>query len=129
VSTKPVIVKLAPTLSDMARSARVAQAAGAAGFALVNTIPGMLVHDGTGAARLGAGNGGVSGPALLPVGILATRRVTEATGLPVIGVGGVRTGADARAYLTAGAALVAIGTAALADPRLPERLARELSRG
>jgi dihydroorotate dehydrogenase (NAD+) catalytic subunit len=63
------------------------------------------------------------------VGILATQRVRQATGLPVIGVGGVRTGEDVRAYLTAGAALVGIGTAALADPRLPERLVRSLADG
>ncbi len=103
--------------------ARVAQAEGAEAVSLVNTVPGML--DG----RLGNGMGGLSGPALLPVGVLATRRVTERVGMPVIGVGGVRTSADAREYLAAGAALVAVGTAALADPRVPERIARELARG
>ncbi len=77
--------------------------------------------------RLGAGNGGVSGPALLPVGVLATRRVRERTGLPVIGIGGIRTVEDVRQYLDAGAVLVAVGTAALADPRCPERLARTWS--
>ena len=69
----------------------------------------------------------MSGPALLPIGVLATRRVTERVGIPVIGVGGIRSAADARAYLDAGATLVAIGTAALADPRLPERVARDLA--
>lgn len=130
---RPVIAKLAPTLPDIAHSAAVAQRAGADGFALVNTMPGMLFRngqdDGRAAHALGAGNGGVSGPALLPVGVLATRRVAEATGLPVIGVGGVRRAEDVRAYLRAGAVLVAVGTAALADPRIPERLARELSHG
>jgi dihydroorotate dehydrogenase (NAD+) catalytic subunit len=96
-------------------------------------MPGMLFRDGpAGPAsrpRLGAGNGGVSGPPLLPVGILATHRVHEATGLPVIGVGGVRTVNDVRAYLAAGASLVGIGTAALAEPRLPERIARGIARG
>jgi len=58
-----------------------------------------------------------------------TRRVRERVGVPVIGVGGIRTAADAREYLAAGATLVAIGTAALADPRVPQRVARELSRG
>ena len=71
----------------------------------------------------------MSGPALLPIGVLATRRVVARTALPVIGVGGIRTASDARAYLAAGAALVAVGTAALADPRVPERIARELSHG
>jgi dihydroorotate dehydrogenase (NAD+) catalytic subunit len=79
--------------------------------------------------RLGAGHGGVSGPLLFPVGVLATRRVHEATGLPVIGVGGIRRYEDVVAYVAAGATLVAIGTAALADPRLPERLARDLIHG
>jgi dihydroorotate dehydrogenase (NAD+) catalytic subunit len=69
----------------------------------------------------------VSGPALLPIGVLATRRVRERVGLPVIGVGGIRTAADAREYLGAGATLVAVGTAALADPRVPERIVRELA--
>jgi dihydroorotate dehydrogenase (NAD+) catalytic subunit len=90
---------------------------------VVNTVPGTLAH------RLGNGFGGVSGPSLLPIGVLATRRVRERVTVPVIGVGGIRTANDAREYLAAGAVLVAIGTAALADPRVPERIARELTRG
>jgi dihydroorotate dehydrogenase (NAD+) catalytic subunit len=61
--------------------------------------------------------------------VLATARVVERTGLPVIGVGGVRSAADVRQYLAAGASLVAIGTAALADPRLPERVIADLEAG
>ncbi len=71
----------------------------------------------------------MSGPALLPIGVLATRRVVERVGMPVIGVGGIRSAADAREYLAAGATLVAVGTAALADPRVPARIARGLVRG
>ena len=122
-SSRPLSVKLSPVLPDLPAMARVAQAEGADAVTLVNTIPGMLDR------RLGNGSGGLSGPALLPVGVLATRRVTEQVGIPVIGVGGVRTAADAREYLGAGARLVAIGTAALADPRVPARIARELTRG
>ena len=133
VTARPLVVKLAPTLADIARSARVAQEAGADGCSLVNTMPGMLFRNGAAGSaprpRLGAGNGGISGPPLLPVGILATRRVRDATGLPIIGVGGVRSVNDVRAYLAAGASLVGIGTAALAEPRLPERLARRVARG
>jgi dihydroorotate dehydrogenase (NAD+) catalytic subunit len=67
---------------------------------------------------------------LLPVGVLAVAQVVErADTLPVIGVGGVRSAADVRQYLRVGAALVAVGTAALADPRLPERIIRDLERG
>ncbi len=128
---KPIIVKLAPTLSDIAATAEVAAEAGADGFSVVNTMPGLLYREHGGEhefpTQLGAGNGGVSGPALLPIGVLATRRIGERTGLPVIGMGGIRTVEDVRQYLDAGATLVAVGTAALADPRCPERLARSWS--
>ncbi len=125
---KPLIAKLSPVLPDIAGMALVARDAGAAGVTVVNTLPGYLA-DAAGAPRLGNGNGGVSGPALLPVGVLAVRRIMERSGgMPVIGVGGIRTAADARQYLQAGAALVAIGTAALADPRIPERIIAELER-
>jgi dihydroorotate dehydrogenase (NAD+) catalytic subunit len=123
VATRPLVIKLSPVLPDIRAMAQVAKDQGADAVSLVNTIPGMLD------ARLGHGAGGVSGPALLPIGVLATRRVAERVGLPVIGVGGIRTADDARAYLAAGASLVAIGTAALADPRVPERVARDLARG
>ena len=125
----PLSAKLSPVLPDMPRMALVARDSGADAITVVNTLPGLLFAEGTGAARLGNGNGGVSGPVLLPVGVLAAARVVERTGgMPVIGVGGVRSAADARQYLRVGAALVGIGTAALADPRLPERVIRELER-
>jgi len=123
VATRPIAVKLSPVLPDIAGMARVAEQEGADAVTLVNTIPGAL--DG----RLGNGTGGVSGPALLAIGVLATRKVRGAVAIPVIGVGGIRTARDAREYLAAGASLVAIGTAALADPRIPGRVARELGRG
>jgi dihydroorotate dehydrogenase (NAD+) catalytic subunit len=109
--------------------ALLARDAGADGISAINTIPGFL-YSNDGGARLGQGHGGVSGPGLLPIGLLAVSRVVERTGgMPVIGVGGVRSAADVRQYLRAGASLVAMGTAALADPRLPERIVRELERG
>jgi len=119
---KPLVIKLSPILPDLPTMARVAQQEGADAVSLVNTIPGIL------AGRLGNGFGGVSGPALLPIGVAATRRVREQVDLPVIGVGGIRRAEDAREYLRAGASLVAIGTAALADPRVANRIARELDR-
>jgi len=121
VSTRPLAVKLSPVLPDIPAMARVARDEGAEAVSLVNTMPGLLDK------RLGNGSGGLSGPALLLIGVLATRRVRERVDMPVIGVGGVRNVADAREYLAAGATLVAIGTAALADPRVPVRIARELS--
>ncbi|HWC74470.1 MAG TPA: dihydroorotate dehydrogenase [Gemmatimonadales bacterium] len=120
-STRPLTIKLSPVLPDIPAMARVAREEGAEAVTLINTMPGLLD------SRLGNGSGGLSGPALLPIGVLATRRVRELVDMPVIGVGGVRTAADARAYLAAGASLVAIGTAAMADPRVPARIARELS--
>ncbi|MGH7538364.1 MAG: dihydroorotate dehydrogenase [Gemmatimonadales bacterium] len=122
-TTRPLVIKLSPVLPDIAAMARVAQQEGADAVSLVNTLPGRLEH------RLGLGYGGVSGPALLPIGVLATQRVREHLDMPVIGVGGIRSAADARQYLNAGAALVAVGTAALAHPRVPERIARELGHG
>jgi dihydroorotate dehydrogenase (NAD+) catalytic subunit len=124
---KPLLVKLSPVLPDPARTARAAAGAGADGFTTVNTLPAQ-VYDAQGKSRLGAGSGGLSGPPLLPVGVKMTRLVARGTGKPVIGVGGIRTGADALQYLEAGASLVAVGTAALADPRAPERIVRELAR-
>jgi dihydroorotate dehydrogenase (NAD+) catalytic subunit len=125
----PLVAKLSPVLPDIAQIALVARDAGADAISAVNTLPGLLYGQ-NGVARLGQGPGGVSGPVLLPVGVRAVARIAERTqGMPVIGAGGVRSADDVRQYLRAGASLVAIGTGALADPRLPERIIRDLERG
>lgn len=125
VTRRALIAKLSPVLPDIPGMAAVAVEAGADGISVVNTIPGCLARDGV--PRLGNGSGGVSGPALLPVGLLAVQKVkARLPQVPVIGVGGVRSAGDVREYLAAGASLVAIGTAQLADPRLPERIVEEL---
>jgi dihydroorotate dehydrogenase (NAD+) catalytic subunit len=125
----PLIAKLSPLLPDIGGMAVAARDAGADAVTAVNTLPGLLWHS-DGGARLGQGNGGMSGPALLPLGVLAVTRILDRTGgMPVIGVGGVRSAGDVRQYLRAGASLVALGTAALADPRLPERIVRDLETG
>ena len=124
----PLIAKLSPVLPDIAGMAQTARDAGADAISAVNTMPGFLF--GGNGPRLGNGNGGVSGPGLLPVGVLAVARIVERIGpTPVIGVGGVRSAADVRQYLKVGAALVAIGTGALADPRMPQRIIAELEQG
>lgn len=128
VTQKPLIVKLSPVLADPGGTAERAVEAGADGFTTVNTLPALLYEDEGTRPRLGSGTGGLSGPVLLPVGLRFTRLVARASGRPVIGVGGVRTGRDALQYLEAGASLVGVGTAALADPRAPERIVRELAR-
>jgi dihydroorotate dehydrogenase (NAD+) catalytic subunit len=122
----PLVAKLSPVLPDIGGMARVARDAGADAISVVNTLPGRLLRP-EGESRLGQAFGGVSGPTLLPIGLLAVTRVVERTdGMPVIGVGGVRSAADVRQYLGVGASLVAMGTAALADPRLPERIVADL---
>jgi dihydroorotate dehydrogenase (NAD+) catalytic subunit len=125
-TTKPLFVKLSPTLQDIAGTAAAAVEAGADGITVVNTIPGLVIDTETRRPVLGFGTGGVSGAALRPVGVLATARVARAVKVPVIGAGGIATVGDIVQYLLAGASLVAIGTAALQDPRLPERLVTEL---
>ena len=125
---RALVAKLSPALPDIPAVAEAAVVAGADGISVVNTLPGYLFNGER--PRLGNGNGGVSGPALLAVGLLAVRKVKERLpAIPVIGVGGVRSAADVRQYLSAGASLVAIGTAQLADPRLPERIVRDLAAG
>jgi dihydroorotate dehydrogenase (NAD+) catalytic subunit len=122
----PLLAKLSPVLTDIGAMGLVARDAGADGISAVNTFPGLL-FDNAGRTRLGQGPGGVSGPSLLPLGVLAVSRILDRTGgVPVIGGGGVRSASDVRQYLRAGASLVAVGTAALADPRLPERIVAEL---
>lgn len=125
---RPLFAKLSPTLPDIARTAAVAVDAGADGITVVNTIPGLVVEVEHRRPALGFGTGGVSGQALLPVGVLATWRVSRAVTVPVIGLGGVRSALDALQYIVAGAWLVGIGTAALRDPRQPERVVRDLRR-
>jgi dihydroorotate dehydrogenase (NAD+) catalytic subunit len=128
VTTRPLFVKLSPTLPDIGRTARVAVDAGADGISVVNTIPVLVIDVERRRPALGFGSGGVSGPGLLPVGVLATRKVRQAVAAPIIGVGGISIATDILQYIIAGASLVAVGTAAMKDPRLPERLVRDLDR-
>lgn len=123
---RPLLVKLSPTLQDIARSAAVAVDAGADIITLVNTLPGLVVDVERRRPALGFGTGGVSGPGLLPIGVLATWRVSRAVAAPIVGLGGISSARDALQYLMAGASLVGVGTAALRDPRAPERIVRDL---
>lgn len=123
---RPIFVKLSPTLQDIVRSAGVAVDAGADAITLVNTLPGLVVDVERRRPALGFGTGGVSGPGLLPIGVLATWKVSRSVSAPIVGLGGITSARDALQYLMAGATLVGVGTAALRDPRAPERIAREL---
>lgn len=125
---RPLFVKLSPTLADIAGAARTAVDAGADGITVINTIPGLLIDLATRRPALGFGTGGVSGASILPVGVLATARVARAVRVPIIGVGGIATAEDALQYLVAGASLVALGTAAMRDPRAAEEVVRGVDR-
>lgn len=127
-TARPIFVKLSPTLgAGIVETARVAVDHGATGLTLVNTMPGLVIDTVHRKPKISFGSGGISGPALLPIGLLATWRVSRALpGVPLIGLGGVSTGDDAVQYLLAGASLVGVGTAALRDPRAPERIVRQM---
>lgn len=126
---RPLFVKLSPALADVASAARVAIDAGADAISLVNTMPGLVVDVERKRPALGFGSGGVSGAALLPVGVLATWKVHRALpSVPLLGVGGVRSGTDVLQYMLAGASVVGVGTAAMRDPRAPARIVDELAR-
>jgi dihydroorotate dehydrogenase (NAD+) catalytic subunit len=125
---RPLFVKLSPTLQDIGAAARCAVDAGADGITVINTIPGLVIDLETRRPALGFGSGGVSGPGLLPVGVLATVKVRRVVSVPIIGVGGVSKAEHVLQYLVAGASLVAVGTAQLVDPRASERIVRDLER-
>ena len=125
---KPIFVKLSPTLQDIGKSAQTAADAGADGISVVNTLPGLVIDVETRKPALGFGTGGVSGPGLLPVGVLATHKVSKAVRVPVIGVGGISRATDVVQYVIAGASLVAVGTAAMQQPRMAEKLVDDLEK-
>jgi dihydroorotate dehydrogenase (NAD+) catalytic subunit len=123
----PIWAKLSPNVTDLVAIAGAALAGGAAGLTLVNTLMGMAIDPSSGLPRLGAGGGGLSGPALHPVAVRAVYECRRAfPAAPIVGVGGVVTGRDAAELLSAGADAVQVGTATFADPRAPLRVLEEL---
>jgi dihydroorotate dehydrogenase subfamily 1 len=126
LTEKPLIVKLTPNVADAAAVARGAERGGADAVSLINTLKGTAVDPATGAPALGNGYGGLSGPAVRPVALEQVRSVRAAVGLPIVGMGGISTGADAAEFLALGAAVVAVGTENFRDPRAGSRVAAEL---
>ena len=124
---KQLWAKLSPAVPDIAEVARAAQAAGADGLSLVNTIRGLELDDRTLEPVLGPGVGGLSGPALKPIALAAVHACYRATELPIVGMGGIRTGRDVLDFVAAGAQHVAIGTVLFADPEAPARIRAELA--
>lgn len=126
-SAKPMIAKLSPSTSRPEDVAAAAQAAGADAVSLVNTLPGMAFDPNTAKPWLGAGSGGISGPAIRPVALAQVARAAERVDIPLIGMGGVQSGRDAAELIAAGATLVAVGTENFRDPAAGGRILSELS--
>jgi dihydroorotate dehydrogenase (NAD+) catalytic subunit len=127
LTAKPLVVKLTPNATDVGAVAAAAEAHGADAVSLVNTLRGMALHPETGAPWLGGVTGGVSGPAIRAVALAQVHAVAERVSVPIVGMGGVQTGAHAREFLRAGATLVAVGTESFRDPRAGSRVAAELA--
>lgn len=127
VATRPVIVKLSPNVSAIEPLARAAEASGADAISLVNTLIGLAIDARARRPRIGAGFGGLSGPAIKPVALRLVYQAAQAVKIPVVGLGGIATGEDAAEFLIAGACAVEVGTATFWDPRSPLRIAEELS--
>jgi dihydroorotate dehydrogenase (NAD+) catalytic subunit len=126
LTAKPLIVKLTPNVADPASVAVAAAEGGADAVSLINTLKAAAIDPASGLPGIAAGHGGLSGPAVRPVAIAQVRAVAAAVDLPIVGMGGISTGADAREFLSAGAALVAVGTESFRDPRAGNRIAEEL---
>ncbi|CAN5196448.1 dihydroorotate dehydrogenase [soil metagenome] len=123
---KPLIVKLTPNTADPAGVAAAAQDGGADAVSLINTLRASAILPGATTPWLGAGSGGLSGPAVKPVALEQVRRVSERVEIAVIGMGGIETGRDAADFLAMGADLVAVGTANFRDPAAASRVRAEL---
>jgi dihydroorotate dehydrogenase (NAD+) catalytic subunit len=123
---KPLYAKLSPAVPDVAELAVAAEAAGADGLSLVNTIRGLALDERTLRPRLARAAGGVSGPALRPIALAAVFACRAASTLPIVGMGGVATGRHALELLAAGATDVALGTVLFSDPDAPARIRSEL---
>ena len=115
-TSKPVIVKLSPNVTDIATMARAVVDAGADAVSLINTITGMAIDVETRRPKLANVTGGLSGPAIRPVALRMVWQVAGVVDVPVIGIGGIMTATDALAFLIAGATAVQVGTANFVDP-------------
>ena len=120
-------MKLTPNVADPASVAVAAEEGGADAVSLINTLKASAIDPVTRRPGIAAGHGGLSGPAVRPVAIAQVRAVAAAVGLPLIGMGGVCSGADALEFLDAGASIVAVGTESFRDPMAGRRVADELA--
>jgi dihydroorotate dehydrogenase (NAD+) catalytic subunit len=128
VAKRPVIVKLSPNVAAIEPFARVAEQNGADAVSLVNTFVALAIDAKSRRPRIGAGYGGLSGPAIKPIALRMVEQAANAVKIPVIGIGGITTGEDAAEFLIAGASLVEVGTATFWDPAATVKIARELEK-
>jgi dihydroorotate dehydrogenase (NAD+) catalytic subunit len=124
----PLLAKLSPDVTDIVAIARGVVEAGADGLSMINTLLGMVIDPVTLRPKLGGRTGGLSGPAIRPVAVRAVYQVHAAMPtVPILGMGGIRTGRDALEFLAAGASAVSVGTAIFNDPSAPMRIQNELA--
>ncbi len=123
----PLFAKLSPAAWDIAEAARAVEAAGADGLSLVNTMRGLALDPVTLRPTLATGAGGYSGPALKPIALAAVYACATAVDLPIVGMGGVRSGLDALELVAVGASAVALGTVLFSDPGAAARVRSELA--
>lgn len=128
LTKRPLIVKLSPNVAAIEPFARIAEQTGADAISLVNTFVGLAVDVRTRQPRIGAGYGGLSGPAIKPIALRMVHQAARTVKIPVIGLGGIASGEDAAEFLIAGASLVQVGTATFWDPSAPVKIADELGR-
>ena len=128
VAKRPLIVKLSPNVASIPPFARAAEESGADAISLVNTFISLAIDIETRAPRIGAGFGGLSGPAIKPIALRMVYEAARSVKIPVIGLGGIANGEDAAEFLIAGASAVEVGTATFADPKAPERIANDLEK-
>ena len=128
VTSKALYAKLSPATWDIAESARAVAHAGADGLSLINTIRGLAIDPQTRRPALARGVGGYSGPGLKPIALACVHACAEAVDLPIVGMGGVFSGADAADLVSVGASAVALGTVLFVDPWAPARIRIDLER-
>jgi dihydroorotate dehydrogenase (NAD+) catalytic subunit len=127
LTEKPLIVKLTPNAAEPQAVAAAAEAAGADGVSLINTLKGLALHPHTREPWLGGGSGGVSGPAVRAIALEQVYTVARAVEIPVIGMGGIQTGRHAADFVAAGAVAVAVGSENFRDPAAGSAVAAELA--